>query len=481
MSLEEKLSPADFERLFGLDLSDYQSQLPSWVKQVEAIDVRETCDALLTQLKAANKKTLKLTNVLQQHNIPIPQDIPYVVAKQKVIEIQQRIMGGDVSEKEYMELYTQLEKYTTAMMASDEYHEELRQKEAAWEEQHRAQNKEALIKLRRHMPIKIRFLSEDALVQDHKLPRPIARKFKRTDVLSLIRKSPQDVEKMHPGILENLKTGGLTLTERRALYEHLRTIAPKWIKSKDEMSQRKAQWYTNFKTKFKEQADAWAQHQKEYGDPSPTHKCNKMGMQCPFKADAQVDYSGDYGFPTGDEYEQDEVTKAPKPFVKEQEQPKRPTNPMAAAIAAKGIAGGLKKAAPAKPSFLSEISKKAQPAKRTSFTSMKAIPQKDASQRNVLASIKKKPKTPEEIAAEKAAAAEKQFAAKKAARDNILETHYKHNDDEEYEARALCQSMEDAMDDMEALLEEWIDYVVRSGKKDLDEEAIEEGMLSNES
>ncbi|CAB9498843.1 expressed unknown protein [Seminavis robusta] len=481
--IDEKLAPAEFERLFALSLSDYNSQIPTWLRSVDPIDVREGVDALLNQLKAANKKSKKLEGVLSSNGISIPIDIPYVVAKQKVIEIQQRIMGGDVDEKTYFQLCADLEKYSTAMTASDEYHEELRQKEREWEEQHRTENRDALIKLRRHMPVNIRFLSEDALIKQHKLPPKIARKFKRTDVLSLIRKAPENVAKMHPGILEGLKTGGLTLTERRALYEHLRTVGPKWLKAKDDMSQRKAQWYQNFKSKFKEQADAWAQHKKEFGSPATHKKCNKIGMQCPFKADAQLDYSGDFGFPKGDEYEQDTVTKAPKPFVKEDEQPKRAANPMAAAISAR---------AASKPSFLGELSKKKSPAssstpaktssgttkpRTTSFTAMKAIPKKNATQKSVLKEIKKK--TPEEIAQEKAAQAKKvaqaKYDAKRAARDDILETHYKKkSDDYLIDARAITQAMEDSMDDITALLEEWIDYVVRSGKKDLSEDAIEE-------
>lgn len=476
MILEDKLSPAEFERLFALSVSEYGTQVPGWVRQVESIDVREGVDSLLDQLKDATKKTTKLEGVLKRNGVPIPQDIPYLVAKQKVMEIQQRIMSGDLPDKDYMELCNQMETYMTAMTSSDEYHEEMRQQEAKWEEQHRAENMEALKMLRRHMPVRIRFLSEDALVTDHKLPRPIARKFKRTDVLSLIRKAPDAVAKMHPGILENLKTGGLTLTERRALYEHLRTIAPKWIKAKDEMSQRKAQWYNNFKSKFKESADAWYKHKEEYGSPAGHGKCNKIGMQCPFKAD-NVDYSGDYGFPIGDEYEEDNVTKAPKPFVKDEpSSPKRAANPMMAALA-----GGLPKPQ-GKPSFLGELSSKKAATPAVSSTPTKSSPMTPTrapaveSKKIVMEDIVKK--TPEELAAEKAAqqkaSAETKYAAKKAARDSVLETHYKSNDDDLADGRAICYAMEDKMDDMEAMLEEWIDYVIRSGKKKLDEDAIEE-------
>jgi len=494
MSEEEKLAPEEFERLFELDLPEYIAEAPAWIRKVEPIDVREGVGELLDQLRKASKKTKKLEHVLTTNRVPIPQDIPYVVAKQKVMEINNRIMsGGDMDERTYMALCTDLEKYTTAMMASDEYHEEMRQAEAKWEESHRADNIEALKALRRHMPVNVRSLSEDALVNEHKLPRPIARKFKRTDVLSLIRKAPGDIEKMHPGILENLKTGGLTLTERRALYEHLRTVHPKWMKAKDEMSQRKAQWYNNFKAKFKESADAWLHHKDQYGSPQGHGKCNKIGMQCPFKADAAVDYSGNYGQPTGDVYEQDQVTKAPKPFVKEDDSApaKKPANPMAAALAQ------IKRPS-AKPSFLGELSKKAAPSKSSTPSSAsvpsvvaksKAVPEAIAkaapSSREAMASTSKqnvmqqiKQKTPEQIAAEKEAKKEElrkqKYAAKKASRDNVMETHYKNKDDALNEARVLCYTMDDAMDDMEALLEDWIAYVVRTGSKTLDQEAIDE-------
>ena len=474
LSSDEKLSPEEFERLFAMDTNDYFAAAPSWIRRVEPIDVREGVDELLSQLKKATSKTRKLEQALSAQGVPIPQDIPYEVAKQKVLEINQRIMSPEMDEREYLKLCTELEKYTTAMMASDEYREELRQQEAKWEEQHRADNIEALKKLRRHMPVNIRFLSEDKLVSEHKLPRPIARKFKRTDILSLIRKSPHDLEKMHPGILEGLKTAGLTLTEQRALYEHLRIIGPKWLKAKDEMTKRKAQWYNNFKSKFKESVGAWHQHKEKYGSPAGHGKCDKIGNQCPFKAVAQVDYSGDFGFPTGDVYEEDDVTKAPKPYVKEEEEkPSRPANPMAAAVAAK---------AQQKPSFLGELSQKKKPTSTASSKISKPAPSKAtpvtsvAGKTNALKQISKK--SPEEEAAEKsvrqAESDKRTFEAKRAARESTLETHYKGKDDDVFDARGVCISLDDAMDDMETLLDEWVDCVVLAGDKKMSKEEIEE-------
>jgi hypothetical protein len=172
-------------------------------------------------------------------------------------------------------------------------------------------------------------------------------------------------------------------------------------------------------------------------------KCNKIGNQCPFKADAQVDYSGDYGFPTGDVYEQDDVTKAPKPYVKEEEEkPSRPANPMAAAIAAK---------AQKKPSFLGELSAKKKPAStaasatsKLASTSRPAAPKPPApaaaSRTNVMKEISTK--SADDVAAEKAekkAQSDKQkFDAKRAARESTLETHYKGKEDDVFEARGVC-------------------------------------------
>jgi hypothetical protein len=80
-------------------------------------------------------------------------------------------------------------------------------------------DEEAFKKLRRHMPVEVRNLSEVALCTQptpnrNVLPKAIARKFKPTNVLQLLRINLEDIGPMHPSTLEYVRQTGLTLTER---------------------------------------------------------------------------------------------------------------------------------------------------------------------------------------------------------------------------------------------------------------------------
>ena len=126
---------------------------------------------------------------------------------------------------------------------------------------------------------------------------------------------------MHPSTLENMRVTGLTLTERRALYEHLRGVGPQWKAMKAEkMTERKWTWYNMMKSNFKENLASWQRHVDQYGPPgahpyatraNPNEGCPLIGKQCPLKADKMIDYdAADYGYPDGDVYEVSEVRKA---------------------------------------------------------------------------------------------------------------------------------------------------------------------------
>jgi len=66
-------------------------------------------------------------------------------------------------------------------------------------------------------------------------------------------------------------------------------------------------WFDSLKSKLEEH-DV---HVAQYGPPEEHagSGCCLVGMRCPFKADLRTDYSGDFGFPPGDEYEAIEVEK----------------------------------------------------------------------------------------------------------------------------------------------------------------------------
>mmetsp|Transcript_15018 Transcript_15018/g.28687 ORF Transcript_15018/g.28687 Transcript_15018/m.28687 type:complete len:2096 (-) Transcript_15018:105-6392(-) len=285
--------------------------------------------SLIAKLEEAEKRQKKLEKQLAQAGVAIAEDIDYGEAKVKVAQIAKRmgeIGGSDVVHpdkeeqnrlrEEYFKLEQEMERYNTALMLTDEYQKEQDRIERKWEEDNAPGNLEALKKIRRHMPVKIRHMSEAELCNTPSpngkfLPKATAKKFKRTNVLQAIRLNPDDLERMHPSTLENMRVTGLTLTERRALYCHLKPLGPKWEKNKAEkMTERKWTWYQMMKNNFKENLAPYNRHVAQYGPPENHVGCPLLGKQCPIKADKLIDYDGDYGWPDGDEYEVSDVKKA---------------------------------------------------------------------------------------------------------------------------------------------------------------------------
>lgn len=298
----------------------------------------EKMGELLAKLEAAEKRQAKLEKQLAAAGIAIGEDIDYDICVKKVEEIGKRmnaIGGSDVTHpdkeeqnrlrEEYFKLEQEMEKYNSALLLTDEYQAEQDRLEKKWEEDNAPGNLEALKKLRRHMPVEVRNMSEAQLTTEPTpngkyLPKATAKKFKRTNVLQLIRRAPDDIVRMHPSTLENMRVTGLTLTERRALYEHVRDIGPQWKAMKAEkMTERKWTWYNMMKSNFKENLSSWQRHVDQYGPPgahpyatraNPNEGCPLIGKQCPLKADKLMDYDGDYGFTDEAVYEVSEVRKA---------------------------------------------------------------------------------------------------------------------------------------------------------------------------
>jgi hypothetical protein len=249
-------------------------------------------------------------------------------AKMKIEEIAKRMneIGGsdgtfaDKEEQarlreEYFKLEQEMVRLNTALMITEEYQAEIERAERQWEADNEAANNEALKKLRRHMPVNIRHLSEAELTttlspNGKYLPISIAKKFKRTNILQCLRLNPNDLECMHSATLENMRVTGLTLTERRALFAHFKPIGPKWEKNKAEkMTERKWTWYQMMKNNFKEALAPYQRHIEQFGPPE-NHQCTLTGKQCPIKADKIIDYDGDYGWTTEAKYEVSKVRKA---------------------------------------------------------------------------------------------------------------------------------------------------------------------------
>jgi hypothetical protein len=330
-----KLKNADPQKL--REVQDGQevvgSDLANAARAVSALGEKDV-SALLAQLQQGDmgallKKMQKLEKQLAQAGIAIAEDIDYDEANKKVVEIASRmaeIGGSDVTHpdkevqnrlrEEYFKLEQEMERYSTALKLTEEYQAEQERMERLWEETNDGPNEVALRKIRRHMPVKIRNMSEAELTNTPSpngkfLPQAMAKKFKRTNILQLLRVNPDDIERMHPASLEGMRVTGLTLTERRAIYAHLKPLGPKWEKNKAEaMTKRKHEWFKMLKLNFKENVAPYQRHVEQYGPPENHVGCPLIGKQCPIKADKIIDYDGDYGWTPEAEYEVSQVTKA---------------------------------------------------------------------------------------------------------------------------------------------------------------------------
>ncbi|KAL9183825.1 hypothetical protein ACHAXT_004681 [Thalassiosira profunda] len=288
---------------------------------------------LKSQLEASEKQRQRLERQLAAAGIKLAEDIPYAVAKAKVHSIAERmqeigsanveIEGDEEQQKalreEYFTLELEMDKYNSALTTSDEYIAEGRAKEDQWEKDTSEGNRAALRAVRRHMPVEVRNYSEARLTDEatpngKSLPKVIAKKFKRCNVLQLLRMDPTSIARSHPASLENYRVNGMTLTERRAVYCHLTesaidggkvTIAQSWAKNrKDPMVDRKFVWYTMMRDNLKSALTSYDMHVQQSGGPED-HSCDLIGNQCPVRSDRNaIDYyAEDYGFPEGDVYQ----------------------------------------------------------------------------------------------------------------------------------------------------------------------------------
>ena len=286
---------------------------------------------LLAELEEAEKKQRKLEQQLRQAGIVIAEDIPYEEARAHVERIftrMQEIGSSDVNHddkelgkrlrEEYFRLEQEMEKYSAALEMSDEYAEIQERLEQKWDADNVVENMEALKKVRRCIPVNVKFLSEAQLRDEETpngrfLPEKMAKKFKRTNVLQLLRTSPDDITRMHPSTLASLRVTGLTLTERRAIYAHLQSVGPVWKAMRAEpMAERKWAWYEMMTQNFKENLSTYQRHVEQYGPPGShvyaTHQnqsegCPLLGNQCPLRANKVIDYDDDYGYTEDAEYE----------------------------------------------------------------------------------------------------------------------------------------------------------------------------------
>jgi len=305
---------------------------------------------LLDELQQAERRQKLLEKQLQQAGVVLAEDIPYQLAKDKVATISQRmneIGSPDVVHEdplvqkqlreEYFRLEKDMEKFMTALLLTDEFAEEQRLKEEEWESKNSMANHKALEAVRRHMPVDIRTLTPQQLEEDRGLSKVMVQKFRRTNVLQLLRVDPALVAKWHPSTLEAFRVTGLTLTERRALHCYLASVAEAWKGgATDPMTTRKLAWYTTMRSNFKEALTRYEQHvggsdggpRRHIHSTCLRNSCELVGNQCPVRANKAIDYlAGDGGFPSGDVYEAPRIVVG----LAEQQSQRSPAEVIAAA------------------------------------------------------------------------------------------------------------------------------------------------------
>jgi len=289
----------------------------------------EEIQRLLDELQQAERRQKLLEKQLQQAGVVLAEDIPYQLAKDKVASISKRMNEIGSSEvvhsdpliqkqlrEEYFRLEKDMQKYLSALMLTDEYAEERRLDEEAWEDRHAEANEAALKAIRKHMPVDVRTLTPAQLEKERGLPKALVQRFRRINVLQLLRVDPEILAKWHPSALEALRVTGLTLTERRALHSYLLPISTAWSgtqqqtvtggwSSGDAMTKRKMAWCNTMRTNFKEALNKYERHVASRPNASSCRNgCNLVGNQCPVRANQAVEYfETDLGFPANGVYE----------------------------------------------------------------------------------------------------------------------------------------------------------------------------------
>ena len=231
--IEDGADERDISSFFG-NVATYEQKLKDLQNKVDMLQRNKTMSekdrafnalansAMTGDQEKMLRRLLKLEKQLQQAGITIAEDIPYHEAKEKVDEIYARMQvigGSDVTHEdrqiqqnlreEYFKLEQDMEKYNTALMLSDEFAQEATRKEEEWEAMHKLDNLESLSAVRSCMPVQVTKRSFEQLMNESSpngkfMKNKMANKFKRSNVLELLRDDPVAILRRHPNTLESL-------------------------------------------------------------------------------------------------------------------------------------------------------------------------------------------------------------------------------------------------------------------------------------
>lgn len=297
--------------------------------------------------EALRRQLRMLERQLQHAGLSAAEHIPYAVAKQRVAELARRM--SEISDhesqlknqphtkqavtalrREYFALEQEMERYHTALLLSDEYLEEQRAAERSWEDKNAAANAAALRTVRAALPVAIAQLSEAALRRvatpsGRPLSADLARRFKRTNILQLVRVAPTTLIKMHPSVVENYRTTGLALLERRALHAALQQPMAAWAieagasgaasNNNNMLSGKKHAWARKLRDAFAQALSAFDQHMAQHHADGRVDSatCPFIGKMCVVWAEKAVEQlyaNAQLGFPEGDVYAEQDIVRS---------------------------------------------------------------------------------------------------------------------------------------------------------------------------
>ncbi|OQR81997.1 hypothetical protein THRCLA_11227 [Thraustotheca clavata] len=187
----------------------------------------------------------QLKRQLENAGIQVAADMKYTDIKEKMRVIaasMDELEGGPIVEhtdkkiqaqlrRKYFDLELEMDKLYSAMVASDEYEVEIKDKELTWHSNNINASREALVRVRNCIPVHISFMTTEVLVNElhlHNNAGAYAKRLKSLKTLHVLRMDPQKLRVLHPCELVQLSFSKLSILEKKAVYAALTDVAAEW-------------------------------------------------------------------------------------------------------------------------------------------------------------------------------------------------------------------------------------------------------------
>ncbi|OQS05453.1 hypothetical protein THRCLA_02421 [Thraustotheca clavata] len=257
----------------------------------------------------------RLKRQLENAGIQVAVNMNYDDIKQKMKDIAAKmgeIEGGPNAthtdkklqaqlRRKYFDLELEMDKLYSAMVASDEYEVEMKEKETTWHRNNIEVSREALVRIRNCIPVNVSAMTTEVLVDElhlHKNAAVYAKRLKSLKALNLLRMDPQKLCVLHPCELVQLSFSKLSILEKKALYGAISDIADEWSSQpSNTFFVKKLDWFKSLRNGLMSELSALEMHLQ------PEHECT-LGSQCPATVQAKLDlfYETPCIFPRGSEF-----------------------------------------------------------------------------------------------------------------------------------------------------------------------------------